>query len=134
MTDSDPHYRKSEFIGEEQLQELGFQKIDKLGYFFRPLISWTLLEVILVFWPPGSGSQPHDHGNCLNCSLIFPVGRSKLAAELYDCSRGKLIRSWATVFTDKALHIVFPRQIHQLRQIEGISISLNFYIPMRRKS
>jgi hypothetical protein len=118
----------------EQILALGFLEAPGLDYYFLPLINWFFLEVVVVLWPTGSGSKPHDHNDSLNFSLIFPIGgNSTMIAEFFKVSRGTLVRDNDKVFTftSKALHIVLPRQVHQLRQLEGCSISVNFYVPRR---
>jgi hypothetical protein len=133
MTDPQLSEGKAALITDKQLLELGFQRAFGCCYFFKPLIDWPSLEVVLVVWPAGTASQPHSHGNSFNFSLLLPIGKSKFTVELFNCSRGKLVRSWGKEFTTKVLHVVWPRQIHQIKQLEGISLSLNVYIPRRSR-
>jgi hypothetical protein len=105
-----------------------------LGYWFKDLTPIDFpVEIVLIVWPPGSGSLAHDHGFSVNASWIVPLDdRTSLKAIFHRCW-GDLLRSQsAETLTGGGFHFVMPYQIHEIvNDTDEIAASVHCYFPRR---
>ncbi|PSB02099.1 hypothetical protein [Merismopedia glauca] len=133
-----------EYLPEKSLDNLNSQEIDlmnlgflktKQGYFYQDLSANNpLFEMVLIIWPGGTGSQAHDHGNCLSLSTIIPFGQTpNLTAKLHKIFQGQFFPDGEKTLKPGEFDVVLPFQVHEIDNPNQEAVmTLHVYIPRRK--
>ncbi|MEK7641212.1 MAG: cysteine dioxygenase family protein [Patescibacteria group bacterium] len=84
------------------------------------------MQVVLIIWPKGSRTRPHDHGNSMGFTILISGG---LFEQIFD-QKSKELRHVRAFDQPGDEFKETPEMIHVVGQYgEGEAVSLHIYLP-----
>lgn len=98
------------------------------GYTYCELLASRFVEVLVMGWHAGTGSQPHSHKACLNLTKVLS---GQVLERKYHLTGGQL-----TILSERIVHQgqwawILPYEIHELIGLDSPAQTLHFYFPKR---
>jgi hypothetical protein len=100
-------------------------------YYYSQICWGSAVELVLIIWPPGSGSGCHDHQssfNLLHCLL------GQLNIYNFVCCQNQLHLAQHQILSIGTTAKTFPYQIHEVVNPSPVdwAASLHIYFPVRQ--
>lgn len=118
---------RTRFSGKQRRIRKNIQ-LHPYGYCYVPLLCNRFLEVLILQWPAGAESKPHNHG----CSINFTkISAGQVLERKYYISGGEL-----RVVSERILQAgqwawTLPFEIHELVALNTSAETFHLYFPGR---